>query len=103
MDAVKEKLVRDKIPELIKKEGRKPIFRVAEDSEFPLLLKKKLIEETGEFVKEPNVDELSDILEVVMALAGSMGIAWEELEAYGNKKRKEKGGFAEGFVLKEQQ
>jgi predicted house-cleaning noncanonical NTP pyrophosphatase (MazG superfamily) len=102
MDAVKEKLVRDKIPEIIKKEGRKPIFRVAEDKEFPLLLKKKLIEETGEFVRDPSLDELSDILEVMMALAGSMGLTWEEIQNACNKKRHEKGGFAEGFVLKEQ-
>jgi predicted house-cleaning noncanonical NTP pyrophosphatase (MazG superfamily) len=99
---VKEKLVRDKIPEIIKKEGRKPIFRVAEDKEFPVLLQKKLVEEAGDLQNKLSADELSDVLEVVLALAGSMGITWEELESAANKKRKEKGGFGEGFVLKEQ-
>ncbi|MFH0956465.1 MAG: nucleoside triphosphate pyrophosphohydrolase [Candidatus Aenigmatarchaeota archaeon] len=97
---MKEKLVRDRIPEIIKREGREPTVRIAGEKEFPVLLHKKLLEETGEFTKKPSVDELSDVLEVVLALAGEMGITWEQLESAANKKREQKGGFVERIVLK---
>lgn len=97
---MKEKLVRDRIPELIKSEGREPAVRVADEKEFHVLLQKKLVEEAGDLTKKPTVEELSDVLEVVMALAGEMGITWEELQEASNRKRDEKGGFASRVVLK---
>jgi predicted house-cleaning noncanonical NTP pyrophosphatase (MazG superfamily) len=98
---MKEKLVRDRIPEIIKSEGREPIFRTADEKEFPHLLHRKLVEEAGDLAKNPTADELSDVLEIVLAFAGEMGITWSELESAANRKREEKGGFVERIVLKE--
>ena len=65
------KLVRDKIPDIIRQKGRVPVTHVAEDDEYWDKLQDKLKEEVHEFLKDGEVDELVDVLEVVHALAGT--------------------------------
>lgn len=67
------KLVRDKIPELIRSHGEIPYIRILCDEEYTVALEQKLDEETAEFHKGKNLEELADILEVVYALAENMG------------------------------
>ena len=80
-----EKLVRDRIPEIIRNSGQNPQVRQAGDEEFMDLLKEKLLEESAEFSQKPGVEELSDVLEVVLALTGELGITWEDLEKAGER------------------
>ncbi len=92
------KLVRDKIPDIIKKEGKTPVIHIAGGEEYAALLKKKLMEETAEYAVEPSTDELVDILEVVYALAQCHGKNKEELEALRAKKTVERGSFVKHIV-----
>ncbi|MBS3088719.1 nucleoside triphosphate pyrophosphohydrolase [Candidatus Pacearchaeota archaeon] len=62
------KLVRDKIPEIIIRDGGNPKSRFADDEEFWQKLKEKLVEETNEFVESENEEELADIYEVLDAI-----------------------------------
>jgi predicted house-cleaning noncanonical NTP pyrophosphatase (MazG superfamily) len=62
------KLVRDKIPQIIKKQGKNIVFRIAEKQEYKELLLAKLQEEVNEFVSDQNEEEIADILEVIDAL-----------------------------------
>lgn len=87
------KLVRDKIPMLIENSGEKPVVRILDENEYRSCLEAKLDEEVAEFHKDRNAEELSDILEVVYALAESIGCTKEELLACYNKKHLERGGF----------
>ena len=98
---MKEKLVRDRIPEIIKRNGENPDSRIAGEEAFLSLLQKKLLEESSEFSMKPGAEELSDVLEVVLALAGELGMTWEELEKAGGRKRAERGGFSGRVVLRE--
>ena len=95
------KLVRDKIPEIIENGGKNPVIRVLGDEEYTACLHRKLDEEVAEFHQEKNAEELADILEVVYALAGDLGISREILmEIYGSKHH-ERGGFAQRIYLED--
>ena len=94
-----DKLVRDKIPELIQKAGEPPVIRILEDAEYREHLEKKLDEEVAEFHKDQNIEELADILEVVLALNESLGYSREELESAYLKKHEARGGFSDRVFL----
>jgi predicted house-cleaning noncanonical NTP pyrophosphatase (MazG superfamily) len=87
------KLVRDKIPEIIEKQGLLPLTRTAEAAEYRRLLGAKLVEEVAEFLAAGTVDELADILEVVHAVAADLGVTLEELETARAVKHQRCGGF----------
>jgi len=74
------KLVRDKIPEIIKDNGNIPITHIASNEEYKEKLKTKLKEEVNEFLEESNKEELADILEVIYAICDFYEIDKEELE-----------------------
>ena len=93
------KLVRDRIPELIEANGEKPHIRILEQEEYLHHLEAKLDEEVGEYHREKNAEELADILEVVFALAEANGITRQELQAVYQKKHKARGGFADRIFL----
>ncbi len=93
----REKLVRDKIPELYA-DGA---YRVAEPGEYATLLRAKLVEETGEYLAGRDPGELADVLEVVRALAGQHGLDLADLERMREDKAARRGGFAGRVVLRE--
>lgn len=94
------KLVRDKIPEIIKASGKECEIEIASMEERYKLLENKLQEEVGEFLEDKNLEELADIMEVLFGLADILGYSEEELLKARNKKKEERGGFKEGLVLK---
>lgn len=102
MDA-EGKLVRDRIPEIIKGSGGQPVTRVLGQAErFPALLL-KLQEESDELrtAGSPSEqgEELADVLEVLKALASELRQPWDEIEATAAEKRAERGGFDDGIWL----
>lgn len=96
----REKLVRDLIPQLMRDTGKEPDVYVADRSALRGLLLAKLYEEADEFAADPAPGELADLLEVVLALAGEIGCGTAELERVRAAKAAERGGFAEGLVLR---
>lgn len=96
---VHNKLVRDKIPEIIKKSGKSLVARILDDEEYTACLHQKLDEEVAEFHQEKNAEELADILEVVFALAADLGISREILMETYDKKHAQRGGFADRVFL----
>lgn len=96
---VYNKLVRDKIPEIIEADGRKCDIRIADKNEHYELLEAKLQEEVKEFLEDKNLEELADVMEVLFALADNLGYSEEELLKKREEKKEERGGFKEGIVL----
>lgn len=93
------KLVRDRIPEIIRQQGEKPNIRILDKEEYTRCLETKLGEEVGEYLRDKNIDELADILEVVFALNENLGHSREALiEAY-QRKHDVRGGFNERIFL----
>lgn len=93
------KLVRDRIPELIRADGLAPVIRTADPAEYASRLRDKLGEEVAEFLaSDGDPVELADILEVVYALAASTGTSRAELEALRAAKAERNGAFSERLV-----
>ena len=95
------KLVRDKIPDIIKADGGECKFHVAKKDEYTRVLNDKLREEVNEFAQNPCAEEIADILEVVEAVARMHHIHIDEIKTAKKKKREERGGFHLMFVLDE--
>ena len=93
------KLVRDKIPSIMESQGLKPETLILDQPHYTYFLEAKLDEETAEFHKEKNLEELADILEVVYALAENLGSSKEELLGTYEKKHRERGGFRDRVFL----
>ena len=96
---VNNKLVRDRIPQIIKDQGEIPVVRILEEAEYTQCLEAKLDEEVEEFHREKNLEELADILEVVFALAENLGFGREELMEVYREKNQNRGGFRERIFL----
>jgi predicted house-cleaning noncanonical NTP pyrophosphatase (MazG superfamily) len=94
------KLVRDKIPNIIEASGRKCTYEIASKDDRYSLLESKLQEEVSEFLEDKNLEELADVMEVLFGLANALGYSEEELLKARDKKKEERGGFKEGIVLK---
>ncbi|NHJ04210.1 MAG: phosphoribosyl-ATP pyrophosphohydrolase [Candidatus Heimdallarchaeota archaeon] len=94
------KLVRDKIPLIIKAEGNEVIFRsTRNDSEYLYYLGQKFIEESIEFASEFNLSELADILELIYSVLDLQNVSFEELENIRLEKKNNCGGFEKRLVL----
>ena len=94
------KLVRDKIPEIIEKEGKSFLFRkLWFDKEYEIALKEKLLEECNEYFDSENVEELIDIVEVILALIKIKGINLDEFDRLRIDKNIEKGSFDNQIFL----
>jgi predicted house-cleaning noncanonical NTP pyrophosphatase (MazG superfamily) len=95
------KLVRDKIPNIIARRGDKPVTRILDTDAYRRELRRKLREEVTEFVESGKIEELADILEVVYALAAAEGVSQFQLEEMRKRKRRERGGFDQRILLAE--
>ena len=69
------KAIRDKIPEIIQKDGHTCNIQTLSDEKFLVEIEKKLSEEVAEYQNDKNPEELADILEVIYAIAQLKGIS----------------------------
>ena len=95
------KLVRDRIPEIIEQSGKSCTTAVLSDEEYLKMIDAKLDEELAEYHKDKNIEELADLLEVIYAAAKARGYSLEELERVRAAKVKKRGGFEKKIYLKE--
>ncbi|WP_195430210.1 nucleoside triphosphate pyrophosphohydrolase [Clostridium sp. D46t1_190503_E9] len=94
------KLVRDKIPEIITSDGKTCEIEIVTGIEKQELLEKKLLEEVNEYLDDKNLEELADVMEILFGLANQLGYSEDDLIKKRNEKLKERGGFKKGIVLK---
>ncbi len=93
------KLVRDKIPKIIRADGKIPITHIASAPEFRKALLEKLKEEVKEFMQERNTSELVDILEVVYACGLELNTSPKKLELLRKEKVTKRGSFTKRIIL----
>ncbi|MDB5185645.1 MAG: hypothetical protein JWL85_168 [Candidatus Saccharibacteria bacterium] len=99
MNKVYKKLVRDNIPEIIRKNGEKPVTRTLDEKEYLEELVKKLKEEVAEFDADRSVEELADVKEVMIAIREAHGIHAGELEDVRRTKANKNGRFKKRLYL----
>jgi predicted house-cleaning noncanonical NTP pyrophosphatase (MazG superfamily) len=94
------KLVRDKIPQILRKSGiRGGTFRRARRNAIPTLLLEKLDEEVCELRENVCLEELADVAEVLREISIVNGFKWLSVERERTKKRRQKGGFARKILM----
>lgn len=97
---VYDKLVRDRIPEIIEASGSScEVEKVCDDVALEYLYK-KLNEEVCELLEDKNLDEIADVMEVLFAIGEKYGYSESEVLGRRNEKKLERGGFKDNLVLK---
>lgn len=94
------KLVRDKIIEIINQRGEKAEYEILNNERFQKELDLKLIEEVNEFIRENKIEELADIFEVIYSIIKNRNYDITEIEKIRVKKKEKNGGFEEKIFLK---
>lgn len=93
------KLVRDKIPGIIEKNGGKCRLRILNDEEYLAALDRKLSEELSEYLESGSMEEIADLLEVIRAVIAARGSTMDEVEAIRAAKAAERGAFDKKIEL----
>ena len=101
MSKVYNKLVRDKIIEIIESNSEVPIYETLKDDRYLSELHKKLFEEANEFCEKDDPEELADLLEVIYAIAKFKNIDLNDVEKIREQKAKKRGAFEKRIYLKE--
>tara|TARA_Y100000310_G_C20585182_1_gene765019 strand:- start:825 stop:1139 length:315 start_codon:yes stop_codon:yes gene_type:complete len=99
MKKIYQKLVRDRIPEIIEETGKD--FEIRQETGLRLrdYAMQKLQEEVMEFVENPCAEEAADIMEVMNFLCNRLGIHESTIVAEATAKRVSRGAFEMGFIL----
>ena len=97
---VYDKLVRDRIPEIIEASGNKCAVEVVSDEIALEYLYKKLGEEVNELLSDKNLDEIADVMEVLFAIGKKYGYSEDEVLSRRNEKKNSRGGFENNLILK---
>ena len=95
------KLVRDRIPEIIRNAGKEPITEILSQEEYLKELDTKLNEEVAEYQADKSIEEMADVLEVLFAICEARGHSVEELLQVKEDKREKRGGFKDKVYLRE--
>lgn len=95
------KLVRDRIPEIIEGAGKTCTTETLSDDDYIRMIDAKLDEELAEYHKDQNIEEMADLLEVLYAAAKARGYTLEQIEQVRKEKAAKRGAFEKRILLKE--
>jgi len=96
---VYNKLVRDNIPDIMIKNGAKPVTRILSDKEYLEELNKKLLEEINEYLESGDILEIADIEEVILAILNLKKISKEDFDKLRIEKVNKRGAFNKKIFL----
>ena len=94
-----QKLVRDRIPEIIEGDGKTCTWSVLSEEDYLKLLDEKLNEELAEYQESKSMEELADLMEVIRAVAAARGSDIAEVERIRKEKAEKRGGFEKRILL----
>lgn len=100
MSRVYEKLVRDRIPEIIEAQGEVPLVEILDGEAYRRCLDQKMQEELEEYLEDGSMEELADLIEVIRAAIAARGCTWDEVEALRTAKAQRNGAFEKRLFLR---
>lgn len=95
-----EKLIRDRLPQIMRDQGLQVFERHLSGKDLAQALREKLMEEAAEAASASEADlleELADVSEVLRALAATIGQTAEDVELARQAKHAARGGFELGI------
>ena len=95
-----DKLIRDRIPEIIENSGNHCEVEVVSDEIALEYLYKKLNEEVEELLEDKNLEEIADVVEVLFAIGKKYGYSEEDILNRRTEKLSKSGGFENNIILK---
>lgn len=95
-----DKLVRDKIPEVIETSGKKCEIEILSDEQYLEYLNKKIKEEVNEYLESGEIEELADLEEVLRAILAAKNVSYDEFEKIRISKVNKRGAFEKKLLLK---
>ena len=93
------KLIRDKIPDIISRSGKDYKTKILPSEEYLIKLEEKLTEEIDEYLSTGSIEELVDLVEVVYAILNHKGITLDRFEGMRKEKNQNRGGFDKKLLL----
>lgn len=103
MDKIYNKLVRDKIPDIINNDNKNAVVKILNDVDYKDELEKKLFEEYNEVLNttssKERIEELADLYEIICCLSLLEGRDIRDVVTVADKKRCERGGFEKQIFL----
>lgn len=96
---IHDKLVRDRIPEIIRDSGKIPLCETLSDEQYLDALEQKLLEEAQEYRQIPCMEEMADLLEVIEAICRARGFETETLQNIKKEKARKRGAFEKRIFL----
>ena len=94
-----DKLVRDRIPQIIRDSGKDCVCTVLSEADYLTMLEKKLQEELNEYLESRDPEELADLMEVIRACARAIGSSIGQVEEIRARKEEKRGGFEKRICL----
>ena len=102
MERTYNKLIRDRIPEIIHQQGESCDVVILNNEEYRQALRAKVMEEAQEVATAEGEDlagEIADLYEVLDALLESHALSATSIKEIQSKKRAERGGFTQRLFL----
>ena len=96
-----DKLVRDRIPEILDSKNLSYDVVTVSENKLKCYIQSKFVEEVDEFLRNPCLDELADIQEVIFGALNAYNWSQEDLDKHVLHKREKRGSFLKGFILRE--
>lgn len=96
---IHDKLVRDKIPNIIENNNKHSKTYIADQEEYKVRLLAKLVEEAKELQEDPCIEELADIMEVIESIKLSFNFSDQSIRSTKDAKKEARGGFKDKIIL----